>query len=133
MEFSFLTYTAKENEWKTAFQTRYRTFEWSVMLFRLINTSATFQCFINDVFSNLLDMCIVVYLDNILIYSNDITLSCWTTVQTIKVIFFTIITRITSSRDKFGLPEISLDAQLWTQVYHLSSRVVAVTTTTETS
>jgi len=103
------------------------------MLFRLINTSATFQCFINDVFSNLLDMCIVVYLDNILIYSNDITLSCWTTVQTIKVIFFTIITRITSSRDKFGLPEISLDAQLWTQVYHLSSRVVAVTTTTETS
>jgi len=27
----------------------------------------------------------------------------------------------------------SLDAQLWTQAYDLSSRVVAVTTTTETS
>jgi len=27
----------------------------------------------NDVFSNLLDLCIVVYLNNILIYSNDIT------------------------------------------------------------
>jgi len=27
----------------------------------------------NDVFSNLLDVCIVVYLDNILIYSDDIT------------------------------------------------------------
>jgi len=27
----------------------------------------------NDVFSDLLDVCIVVYLDNILIYSNDIT------------------------------------------------------------
>jgi len=26
----------------------------------------------NDVFSNLLDVCIVVYLDDILIYSNDI-------------------------------------------------------------
>ena len=26
-----------------------------------------------------------------------------------------------------------LDTQLWTQAYHLSSRVVAVTTTTETS
>ena len=27
----------------------------------------------NDMFSNLLDVCVVVYLDNILIYSNDIT------------------------------------------------------------
>jgi len=27
----------------------------------------------NDVFSNLLDVCIVVYLDDILIYSDDIT------------------------------------------------------------
>jgi len=27
----------------------------------------------NDVFSDLLDVCVVVYLDNILIYSNDIT------------------------------------------------------------
>ena len=29
--------------------------------------------------------------------------------------------------------DVPLDAQLWTQAYHLSSRVVAVTTTTETS
>ena len=41
--------------------------------------------------------------------------------------------KITSSRDEFNLPKILLDAQLWTQAYHLSSRVVAVTTTTETS
>ena len=27
----------------------------------------------NDMFSNLLDVCVVVYLDNILIYSDDIT------------------------------------------------------------
>jgi len=43
------------------------------MLFGLTNTPATFQCFINDLFSNLLDICVVVYLDDILIYSNDIT------------------------------------------------------------
>ena len=35
--------------------------------------------------------------------------SCWTVVQAIKVIFFTIIMRITSSRDEFGPPKISLD------------------------
>jgi len=64
---------AEGDEWKTAFRTRYGAFEWSVMLFGLTNAPATFQCFMNDVFSNLLDMCIVVYLDDILIYSDDIT------------------------------------------------------------
>ena len=42
------------------------------MLFRLTNAPAVFQRFINDVFSNLLDVCVVVYLDDILIYSDDI-------------------------------------------------------------
>jgi len=49
----------------------------------------------------------------------------------LKVIFFTITTRITSSIDEFGLLKILLDAQSWTQAYYLSSRVVAVTTTTD--
>jgi len=43
------------------------------MLLRLTNASAAFQHFMNDMFSNLLDVCVVVYLDDILIYSNDIT------------------------------------------------------------
>jgi hypothetical protein len=33
---------------------------------------ASFQHFMNDIFHNLLDMCIVVYLNNILIYSDDV-------------------------------------------------------------
>jgi len=63
---------AEGDECKTAFCTRYGAFEWSVMLFGLTNAPAAFQRFMNDVFSNLLDMCIVVYLDDILIYSDDI-------------------------------------------------------------
>jgi len=43
------------------------------MPFGLTNAPAVFQRFMNNVFSNLLDMYVVVYLDNILIYSNDIT------------------------------------------------------------
>jgi len=43
------------------------------MPFGLTNAPAAFQRFMNDMFSDLLDVCIVVYLDNILIYSNDIT------------------------------------------------------------
>ena len=41
------------------------------MPFGLTNVPATFQCFMNDIFGDLLDVCMVVYLDNILIYSNS--------------------------------------------------------------
>ena len=64
---------AEGDEWKTAFWTHYEAFEWSVMSFRLTNAPAAFQHFMNDVFSDLLDMCIVVYLNDILIYSDNIT------------------------------------------------------------
>jgi len=64
---------AEGDEWKTAFRTHYGAFEWSVMPFRLTNAPVAFQRFMNDMFSDLLDVCIVVYLDDILIYSNDIT------------------------------------------------------------
>ena len=63
---------AKGDKWKTAFQTRYGTFKWSVMPFRLSNAPAAFQHFMNNVFSDLLDVCVVIYLDDILIYSDDI-------------------------------------------------------------
>jgi len=43
------------------------------MPFGLTNAPAAFQHFMNDVFSDLLDVCVVVYLNDILIYSDDIT------------------------------------------------------------
>ena len=41
------------------------------MPFRLTNTLAAFQRFVNDIFSDMLDVNIIVYLDNILIYSDN--------------------------------------------------------------
>ena len=43
------------------------------MPFGLTNTPAAFQQFINDILSNLLDVCIVIYLDDILIYLNNMS------------------------------------------------------------
>ena len=49
----------------------YGSYEWLVMPFGLTNTPAVFQRFVNTVFSDLLDVCVIVYLDDILIYSAD--------------------------------------------------------------
>ncbi|KIO15013.1 hypothetical protein M404DRAFT_78252, partial [Pisolithus tinctorius Marx 270] len=62
---------APRDEWKTAFRTRYGSYEWLVMPFGLTNAPAAFQRFVNSIFADMLDVCIVVYLDDILIYSGD--------------------------------------------------------------
>ena len=62
----------KGDEWKTAFKTRYGLFEYTVMPFGLTNAPAIFQRWINSTLNRYLDICCLVYLDNILIYSNDL-------------------------------------------------------------
>jgi hypothetical protein len=59
------------DEWKTTFRTRYGHFEYSVMPFSLTNVSAVFQHMINNIFHEYLDHFVVIYLDDILIYSKN--------------------------------------------------------------
>ena len=59
------------DEWKTAFRTWYGHFEYLVMPFGLVNALATFQAYINRALTGLVDLTCIVYLDDILIYSED--------------------------------------------------------------
>lgn len=59
------------DEWKTAFRTRYGHFECLVMPFGLTNAPAAFQHFMNEVLREFLDVTVVVYLDDILVFSAD--------------------------------------------------------------
>jgi len=57
------------DEWKTAFRTCYGQFEFQVMPFGLTNTASTFQDMMNYIFSNMLDVGVLAYMDDILIYA----------------------------------------------------------------
>ncbi len=61
----------KDNEWKIAFRTRYGHFKYQVMPFGLFNVPASFQGYINKILAKKLDIFVVVYLDDILIYTKD--------------------------------------------------------------
>ena len=61
----------ERDEWKTVFRTRYGHFKYQVMLIGLTNAPATFQSYINKILAEKLDVFVIVYLDDILIYTED--------------------------------------------------------------
>jgi RNase H-like domain found in reverse transcriptase/Reverse transcriptase (RNA-dependent DNA polymerase)/gag-polyprotein putative aspartyl protease len=60
---------AEGDEWKTAFSTRYGQYEYTVMPLGLCNAPSVFQQMMNEIFHDMLDDGVLIYLDDILIWA----------------------------------------------------------------
>ena len=58
----------KDDKWKTVFHTQYELYEYLMMFFELINASATFQSYIHKILCKYLDIFVIIFLNDILIY-----------------------------------------------------------------
>ena len=61
----------EEDCWKTAFGTTFGHFEYQVLPMGLTNSPATFMHLMNHTFSDMVGRCVLVFLDDIVIYSRD--------------------------------------------------------------
>ena len=61
----------KDDQELTSFTTKFGNYYFKVMPFGLTNAPATFQCEMNRIFFDLINKCVQIYLDDIIVYLSN--------------------------------------------------------------
>lgn len=96
----------KGDEWKTAFRTRFGSYEWLVTPFGLAGAPAAFQRWINKVLGNLLGVTCAAYLDDIIIFSESDLQDHWKKVNQILALLAEAGLRLDPNKCDFAAKEI---------------------------
>ncbi len=97
---------AAENRWKTAFCMRYELYEWMMTSFKLVNVSSTFQRYINWVLQNFLDEFCSVYVNDILIFTDESLHQHWDHVQRVLLQLWEVDLQIDIDKCEFEVKSI---------------------------
>jgi len=118
----YLIRMAEGEEWKTAFKSRYGRYEYTVIPFGLCNAPSTFQSMINDVFRDMLDIGVIAYMDDILIYTE--------TVEENVALVRRVMERMRKVRLCISIKKSSFDQRdVEFLVYKISDRGISMTST----
>jgi len=119
----------EKDEWKTVFHTWLEHYEYLIMSFNLINASVMFQIFVNNVLWCYLNQFVIVYLNDILVYSKTKKEH----VQHVKKVLQTlkkVDLRIKSEKSEFHVQSVQfLKFIIMSQSLRMNSKKIEAVTT----
>jgi len=95
-----------EDKWKTAFYMRYRLYKWMMTSFELVNVSSIFQRYINWVLQNFLNEFCSVYVNNILIFTDEFLHQHWNHIWKILLWLWEVSLQIDIDKCEFEVKSI---------------------------